>query len=245
MLTQRSPNVQTEHKTGYSGVREIWANEKVLVNYNRDVVAKLSRHLTGSSEVLEFGAGIGTLSQLWLTTTGVRPECLEIDESLRRVVSDRGFCCYESLDAIAKAYDGIYTSNVLEHIEDDVAVLKRLHRLLKPAGILAIYVPAFMLLYSHIDASVGHYRRYDKKELLNKLGQAQFTIVECRYVDSIGFFAWLALKIVGPRNGGADNLERNLRVYDRYGYPVSAFLDQLVFKHLFGKNILVAARRTE
>ena len=244
MLTHRSPNIQTEDKTDYSGIRELWANERFLNNYNVDIVSKLSRHFSPSSEVLEFGAGIGTLSQLWLSRTGVRPECLEIDESLRKIIVGRGFRCYDSLDAISKAYDGIYTSNVLEHIEDDVAVLKRLHRLLKPGGMLAIYVPAFMLLYSHIDASVGHYRRYGKKDLLSRLEQAQFAILECRYVDSIGFFAWLALKMIGPRKGGSDDLDRKLRVYDTYGYPVSAFLDELLFKHLFGKNILAIARRT-
>jgi len=108
-----------------------------------------------------------------------------------------------------------------------------------------VYVPAFMLLYSHIDASVGHYRRYGKKELLNKLEQAQFAILECLYVDSIGFFAWLALKMLGPKQGGGDDLDRNLRMYDKYGYPLSAFLDQIAFKHLFGKNILAIARRTQ
>ena len=245
MLTQPSRNVQTEDRTDYSGVRELWANEKFLINYNHDIVSKVSRHFAGSSDVLEFGAGIGTLSQLWLSKTGVRPECLEIDESLQKIIADRGFHCYGSLDAIAKAYDGIYTSNVLEHIEDDAATLKKLHRLLKPGGILAVYVPAFMLLYSHIDAAVGHYRRYAKKDLLRKLEQAHFKVLEYRYVDSIGFFAWLALKIIGSKQGGGDDLDRNLRIYDKYGYPLSTFLDELVFKHLFGKNLLVIARRTQ
>jgi len=244
MSTHRSPNIQTEQKTDYSGVRDLWANERFLANYNLDLVSKLSRHLAHAPDVLEFGAGIGTLSQLWLSRTGVKPECLEIDDGLRRIIVERGFRCHASIDAVAKTYDGIFTSNVLEHIEDDVAILKRLHRLLKPGGILAVYVPAFMQLYSPIDASVGHYRRYGKQELLNKLGQAQFTIVECRYVDSVGFFAWLAMKILGVRSGGGGDLDRNLRVYDRYGYPISAFFDELLFKHLFGKNLLAIARRT-
>jgi len=243
MPTHSSSNVQTQDRTDFSAVRELWANERSLPNYNLDVVSKLSRHLAGSSEVLEFGAGIGALGRLWLSKTGVRPDCVEIDERLRQVIVERGFRCYASLDAVAKAYDGIYTSNVLEHIEDDVSILKKLHKVLKPGGTLAIYVPAFMCLYSHLDTAVGHYRRYGRKELVSKLEQANFTIVQSRYVDSIGFLAWLALKIRGPRKGGDDHLDRNLHVYDRYGYPVSAFLDELAFKHLFGKNLLVVARR--
>ena len=28
------------------------------------------------------------------------------------------------------------------------------------------YVPAFMILYSNFDSSIGHFRRYNKKELM-------------------------------------------------------------------------------
>jgi len=244
MPAHRSPNIQTAHRTDYAGTRELWANEEFLTNYNLDVVAKLSRHLAAPAQVLEFGAGIGTLSRLWLARTGVKPDCVEIDASLRKVVAERGFRCYDSLEAVAGTYDRIFTSNVLEHIEDDVAVLKKLHGLLKPGGMLAVYVPAFMLLYSHIDASVGHYRRYGRKELLGKLAQAGFAIVECRYVDSIGFFAWLAMKMTAPGAGGDGDLERKLHLYDRYAYPLSSALDAVAFKHLFGKNLLAMARRT-
>ena len=49
----------------------------------------------------------------------MKPECLEIDDSLRNMLINRGFKCYDKPGSITKTYSGIYTSNVLEHIEND------------------------------------------------------------------------------------------------------------------------------
>ena len=98
---------------------------------------------------------------------------------------DRNFICYKNLEEINKTYDVVYTSNVLEHIEDDVSTLKQLHSKIKVNGLLAIYVPAFMCLYNQLDSSVGHYRRYEKDELVKKLLEANFNIKECMMVDKL------------------------------------------------------------
>jgi predicted SAM-dependent methyltransferase len=58
----------------------------------------------------------------------------------------------------------IYSSNVLEHIEDDSRALNEMFAKLQINGKLAIYVPAFMFLFSDLDIKAGHFRRYSKKE---------------------------------------------------------------------------------
>ena len=98
----------------------------------------------------------------------------------------------------------IYTLNVLEHIEDDAQSLKILHSKLAPEGKIFIYVPAFMLLYSDFDKKIGHFRRYVKADLRNKLVAAGFKIERGEYVDSGGFFAWMLLKLVGRNNSEPD-----------------------------------------
>lgn len=233
-------SAQNDLNSDYAGIAELWANEAALAGYNADIVVKLSRHAPGARRVLEFGAGIGTLARGWAQKTGVQPECLEIDTRMRQVLAERGLVCHASLASVGGDFDVIYTSNVLEHIEDDVAALTALKSHLKPGGMLAIYVPAFMALYSEFDAAIGHYRRYEKAELREKLQRAGYDIVECTYADSIGFLAWLSVKwrkrqSVGDQSGA-------LRVYDRYIFPVSKLLDAVGFRHLFGKNLLVIAR---
>ena len=221
----------------YSGVEELLIIEKYLKNYNHDLILKLSEFLK-NKEVLEFGAGIGTLAQIWKSQTGISPECLEIDHNLCDVVTRRGFKCYSNLDAITKKYDGIYTSSVLEHIEDDIAALKNLNSLLNKDAIISIYVPAFMLLYSGLDISVGHFRRYGKVEIIKKLEQTNFKIIRCHFSDSLGFFVSILIRIFGYKKN-----PKNFHFYDKYIYPLSSLLDRLGAKYFFGKNLLIIAQK--
>ena len=227
----------------YSGARELVIDEKYLNNYKNSIVIKILKYFKNADKVLEYGAGVGTLAQNWEVKTGIKPECLEIDNSLRTMLVDRGFKCHDKPESVTKTYDGIYTSNVLEHVEDDIEVLRKTHTMLKPGCNLVVYVPAFMCLYSELDSSIGHYRRYNKKELLEKLRENRFEVIDSFYVDSIGFFASLAIKFFGYKGSLRLGNKGSLLIYDKYIYPISKILDGLGLRYFFGKNILVAARR--
>ena len=241
--SNKKTSLQTASDTNYAGVAELWAIEESLKKYNADVVHKLTRFFNNRLRILEFGAGIGTLAELWSNKTGITPECLEIDVDLNRVIQERGFICYENLDDIGGLFDGIYTSNVLEHIEDDGAILGKLYEKLEENGILAVYVPAFMCLYSNMDLAVGHYRRYTAKDLCGKLESSGFEIIHQSYSDGVGFFVWLYLKMRNRHGGGELSNYKMLSIYDKFVYPISCFFDAVGIKRLFGKNLLVIAKK--
>ncbi len=67
---------------------------------------------------------------------------------------------------------GIY--DVLEHIDDDHAVLQAMHRALKPDGLLLVTVPQHRWLWSWVDEASCHRRRYDRAELATKLEENGF-----------------------------------------------------------------------
>jgi SAM-dependent methyltransferase len=235
--------LQSAEQTEYAGAQELWLQERHLPRYSRQVVNLLSRGCNSADRVLEFGCGIGTLAVCWKETVGRAPDCLEIDARLRAEVERRGFRCYARMEEVEGVYDRIYSSNVLEHIDDDVGALRQLHGKLQNGGTLAIYVPAFMLLFNDLDRAVGHYRRYHRVDLLEKLRAADFDIVDWSYRDSIGFFAWWSIRFRGysPKRklgSGAD-----LSLYDRVILPLSSLLDIVGFKYLFGKNLLVIAKK--
>lgn len=227
----------------YVGKAELIGSENCLRGYNRDIVLKMSGYLKNAKSILEFGAGIGTLAIEWKTQTGIAPECVEIDNQQQEIIRSRGFICYQSMQEISKIFDGIYTSNVLEHIEDDVGALRELYAQLQAGGTLVIYVPAFMCLFSQMDSAVGHYRRYGKNELLSKVRQAGFSVMECYFVDSGGFFVSLAVRLFGYKEGAGDEYHSTLKIYDRWIYPMSKFFDRLGLRHLFGKNLLLVASK--
>lgn len=227
----------------YSGFAELLAVEQHLRRYTTDIVSKMGQHFTGRTSVLEFGAGIGTLAAEWQRQTGVQPECLEIDGKQRQMILDRGFVCYPSTVAVTKKFSGIYSSNVLEHVDDDTGMLQELNGLMLDGSLLALYVPAFMCLYSTFDRYLGHYRRYHKAELIEKVTRAGFTVIKCQYVDSIGFFAWYVAKLFGSAEGADLPGGASLRFYDSYVYPISKTMDSLIMKGLLGKNLLLIAKK--
>ena len=71
--------------------------------------------------------------------------------------------------------------DVLEHIDDDEAVLKNVHGALKPGGTLFITVPADMRLWSAMDIYAEHKRRYSMQELREKIGRNGFKVIKMSY----------------------------------------------------------------
>src|SRR5205807_25061 len=74
------------------------------------------------------------------------------------------------------SFDMLGLFDVLEHLEDDCAVLKALRSLLSPAGSLLITVPASRALWSYFDVSAHHCRRYDVAELREKLTASGYEV---------------------------------------------------------------------
>jgi SAM-dependent methyltransferase len=222
---------------GYSGVDNLEVMSEAE-NYNRYLLALVRRHAPQGRRVLDFGAGGGQfavpLAQLGLDVTALEP-----DDGLRARITGRGVAAVAEPEQLTDRHFGyIYTLNVLEHIPDDVAALRQLHAKLAPGGTLLVYVPAFPLLYTGMDARVGHVRRYTRSSLTAAVSAAGFAIDRCAYVDSLGFFATLLFKAIGDSSG---NINRTaLRLYDRTVFPLSRIVDT-VAQRWFGKNLLLIA----
>lgn len=66
-------------------------------------------------------------------------------------------------------FDAITCFNVLQHIEDDQAVLTRFADLLGPNGTVCALAPGHPLLFGRLDTAFGHERRYTSDEMRRKL----------------------------------------------------------------------------
>ena len=248
---KNSSNFQQGDQRKYAGTEALLDAEEGLEGYNRDVVKKLAKGLkvdfaTQSPNcLLEFGAGTGALAEIWRDRFEISPIYFEIDLTLLAMLRSKGFESYDSLDAVRHTVSSVYTSNVLEHIEDDLSALKSIKRVLETNGRLAIYVPALPMLFSDLDRKVGHFRRYKKKELISKVRQAGFQVEKCFYSDSIGVLASLMLIILGFRNKAGLGSKKSMMFYDRRIYPISKTLDRFIFKKIIGKNLFLFAIKIE
>ena len=149
----------------YQGLKDLKLIEKHLKNYNEMIVNLFIHKVDNKSfSVLDFGAGIGTLAEIFYKKTSIKPECFEICKKSQKILTQKGFKLQNEFLNEEK-YDLIFSSNVLEHIEQDSKTTANLKKMLKKDGYLIIAVPAFNLLFSEFDFKVGHFRRYNVKML--------------------------------------------------------------------------------
>lgn len=234
-------NFQDEYRDEYANSHHLKLNEKYFPNYYRHIVNLLLSNLEKQKNILDFGAGIGSLATICTKYYGVRPICAEVDQNHISILENRGFTTVKSLNDSLQKYQYIYTSNVLEHIKDDASILKLLYQKLEKNGVLAIYVPACKFLYGPLDISVGHYRRYNKTDLSKLLINAGFKIQKCEYSDSIGLLIWLLYKILGTKKFEMSEGGGEMKFYDSILLPISNILDYLGMKYIAGKSLYVIA----
>ena len=196
--------------------------------------------------VLEVGSGLGDVSAMLtgarrLIVSDTDPACL--DALRTRFAGDPRVDVLElDLDAevaLGEQVDSVLAMNVLEHIEDDVAALRALGRLLVPTGAVVLWVPAYPALYGDFDRMVGHYRRYTPASLRATVGAAGLVPELVRPVNLLGGIAWWA----AVRRGGAGSAsERLVRTYDRFVVPLTRALERR-WCPPFGQSVLCVARR--
>lgn len=85
----------------------------------------------------------------------------------------------------ADSLDLVTLLDVLEHLFDDRAALREMHRVLAPGGWLFLAVPAYRFLWSEHDEALSHWRRYTAGELRAKVEAVGFTIGRLSYAITI------------------------------------------------------------
>lgn len=93
--------------------------------------------------------------------------------------------------------------DVLEHLPDDLGVLRDLLGVLVPGGRLLVTVPAHRWLWSYFDEVAHHCRRYDGNELPEKLTAAGYHVEYCtQYMATILPLVWLTRRLQTLRARG-------------------------------------------
>jgi SAM-dependent methyltransferase len=84
------------------------------------------------------------------------------------------------------AVDTILCVNVIEHIEDDWLALRHLVDSLPAGGHLCLLVPALPFLYGSLDHLDGHYRRYTRGSLMDRVRHLPVDVVRTYYFNILG-----------------------------------------------------------
>lgn len=162
----------------------------------RELVVDLVRKLPlgPSPRFLDIGCGTGAtaaaLRQFGMVT-GVDMSTTALKCCQTRSVSNVLQAKAEWLPIEDGSIDVIVATDVLEHLDDDVAAVREFRRVLKPGGHAVLTVPAYQFLWSEHDVALMHKRRY-VSDMLRKAVEAGGLRVE-KMTYALGFLLPLAL----------------------------------------------------
>ncbi len=181
----------------YDGLRAMEDGHFWFAARNEMISWLVRHHAAHATRVLEIGCGTGyVLFALRKALPAARIAGSELHSLGLRHARRRHGHDIELLqmDARHGGLSGVFglvgAFDVLEHIADDERVLREIHRMLQPGGILIATVPQHPWLWSDVDNVAHHQRRYATGELAAKAEAAGFHI---RYKTS---FATLSLPLL-------------------------------------------------
>jgi len=139
---------------------------------------------------------------------------------------------------------------VLEHIADDRAALCRWAALVKPGGTLLVSVPAHQRMFGKSDRRVGHFRRYNPRQLDELLSTCGLGSVDVRmYAFPFGYPLHWARELLAGEGGDDEGTAASGRwlqptTHARRAFAAPLALMQRPFEHTgLGTGIVATARR--
>lgn len=167
--------------------------------FNRWMADTIAPFVAG--DVFEAGAGIGNMTTLLFrpgsryVAAELEPEHLDhlqtrLPQHPDLATAECNLLKQSDLAPFAGQIDTVVCLNVLEHIEDDVEVLRNLRSLLRCSGRAIILVPQGPRAYGSLDRVLGHYRRYTKTEFQRKIATAGFHLERIIEFNRVTFPGW-------------------------------------------------------
>lgn len=164
--------------------------------------------------ILEIGCGQGAFGARLAARAdyvAVEPDATSYAVAKGRIEPAGGRIHSGASDAMGdeSTYDLVCAFEVLEHLENDVAMLTSWRKLVAPGGHVLLSMPAWQERFNHWDAMVGHYRRYSPDQCRDLLTDAGFEDVRVvlygwplGYVTESVRSRIAARRAVGSEDGG-------------------------------------------
>ena len=200
--------------------------------------------------ILDVGCGTGANLQMlseFGVTEGVDVSTEALDFCRARGLSKVKQGAAESLPYEDASFDLVTGLDVVEHLDDDVAGLREMRRVLRPDGRALLFVPAFMFLWGVQDDISHHRRRYTVAELKRRLSEAGLSVERATYAN-ISFFlpilvGRMLMRLTGFRPASENNITIGAlnRLLGNILGAESWWLRRMNFP--FGVSIVCVARR--
>ena len=140
--------------------------------------------------ILDVGCGTG--ANLKMLANYGQAEGVDISPQAVEFCRERGLDTVklgaaEQLPYENDSFELVTALDVIEHLDDDVAGLREIRRVLRRDGRVLLFVPAFMFLWGVQDDVSNHRRRYTLSSLVKAVEEAGFAVEWSSYAN-ISFF---------------------------------------------------------
>ena len=179
-------------------------------------VEQICRQVTDRQpRILDVGCGTGA-NLLMLSKFG-QAEGVDISEDALAFCRERGLDkvklgAGEELPYEDGTFDLVTAFDVVEHMDDDLAGLKEMRRVLRPGGRVLLFVPTFMFLWGLQDDVSHHRRRYRLPELRRVLEQAGFEVERSTYANITFFVPILLVRKLMRLTGIKTDTENSINI---------------------------------
>lgn len=211
----------------------------------------LAKKLPSNPHILDVGCGTG--ANLEMLSRFGSPEGVDVSPEALAFCRQRGLNNVregqaECLPYPDGSFDLVTGLDVVEHLDNDLAGLAEMRRVLRPGGHILLFVPAFMFLWGVQDDISHHRRRYRRQGLEQVVRAAGFEIERFSYAN-ISFFppiflGRILMRITGLRPASENNLTIGA-LNGILGRILGA--ESSILRHVslpFGVSAICVARRT-
>jgi hypothetical protein len=172
-----------------------------------DLILSLIKKYPFSNDFLDIGGGNGFQAK-GIKKSGILGKVLLCEPGYNG-------CLFAKKREVEYVYNGVFQDfpfdeykvggvglfDVVEHIENDSLFLNELYNLLPQGCKVYITVPAMKTLWSEIDPMVGHFRRYNKKEVERLVSEVKFKIIDSGYYFNFYVLPIFLLRVIPFRLG--------------------------------------------
>jgi len=199
--------------------------------------------------ILDIGCGTG--ANLEMLSQFGEAEGVDVSDDALEFCRLKGLNAQKGLAERLPFDDGTFdlttALDVVEHLDDDVAGLREMHRVTKKGGFSLIFVPAYMFLWGVQDDVSNHRIRYTKKQIVDRLKTAGYTIERATYANWTFFAPILAGRTLMRITSIKPESENNVNISALNGVFGKLFGAERFwlknFNFPFGVSIVIVARK--
>jgi SAM-dependent methyltransferase len=175
----------------YRGRRRVL--ERVIADLRLPARARILDAGCGSGRNMVELARHGTVTGVELSNTSV---ALARERAAGEVIEGSVL----EMDFAPDSFDLAVSLDVIEHLEDDLAAMRELRRVVAPGGSLLVTVPAYQWLWSGHDEINQHHRRYTRRTLQRVAEEAGWKQARTTYFNSLLLPAAILLRVLERLN---------------------------------------------